>query len=59
MRLSSNEVESQNHCTQLTVKLPPNFKFWLRACLLFQVIQVDAYKWNPTRPHIHQAIKSA
>ena len=23
MRLSSNEVESQNHCTQLTLKLPP------------------------------------
>ena len=23
MRLSSNEVESRNHCTQLTVKLPP------------------------------------
>ena len=23
MRLSSNEVESRNHCTQLTVKPPP------------------------------------
>ena len=23
MRLSSNEVENRNHCTQLTVKLPP------------------------------------
>ena len=23
MQLSSNEVENRNHCTQLTVKLPP------------------------------------
>ena len=23
MRLSSNEIESRNHCTQLTVKSPP------------------------------------
>ena len=30
MQLSSNEIESRNHCTQLIVKPPPNFKFWLR-----------------------------